>query len=374
MNTYKLKDIERLYTVGSINRNIEMLIEAVSKSLSETVSEAQPSNDGNELQPHLPRRRSQRKNKEDFTNSVVIVAGNCGMGERSLEYYLDVLGEFNGMLAERNCHVMIVRGHDDDPSYFSEKRIDLSNVKTVPDYSVIELKYLNCLCIGGSVSVDREWKLSQEVEFGKKMYYEDEKPHFDEAAIEEISSAYKIHCVVTSTSPSFAYPGGNTYNNSRWSHGEGTLVDELREERTVLNKIYTKLVDGNQKPYIWLYSRFEKKNANMLDDILFKSLKRNDIVDVCGMIESNFHITINKALGSNTSPSSGMDADDDYDMDEQLSVDTPVELGGDDGAPNGRFRMADNMFAINQGNLGNFMVVDAEQVQAVRRDDIEYHF
>ena len=173
--------------------------------------------------PHgnAPRRYAKKMSKMPrscgyiLDNTVLIVNGSNTFGQNDLKYYYDKFNMLNDVLADNNTHILFVRGND-DPKYFTDELLNLSNIKTIQDYSVIKLDKFNCLCIGGQVSLDRLWKCEQEKRIGKKMFWENEHIAFDEDAINAILSKYKISCIITPSSPSFAYPGTNVFKKSPW--------------------------------------------------------------------------------------------------------------------------------------------------------------
>ena len=234
-----------------------------------------------------------------YNDSVIIVCGNCGIGTKSKEYYDDVFTEFNKILDANNCFVLFVRGNNDDPSYFENRLIDFEHIKTIPDYSVVALKTYNCLCIGGSVSFDKEWKLSQEKEFGKKLFWENEAPIFKEDELDAILKKFKISCVVTSTSPTFAYPGTNAFKKSKWLSEDKSILNRFSNERKVIDKIYEKVVDCDTKPYIWSYGRFKMNNQAKVNDILFSSLQSYQFIQLNSLFSMFFGVDTSKLLGNN---------------------------------------------------------------------------
>ena len=255
--------------------------------------------------PHYaPRRSSPKKMPKmmncgyNLTDTVIIVDGCNGFGERDLKYYHDKLEMFNKVLADNNTHVLFVRGND-DPKYFEDALIDFSNIKTIQDYSVIKLSKFNCLCIGGCVSLDRTWRMEQEKRIGRKMYWENERMNYNEADIDNILKDYNIACVVTSSCPSFAYPGMNSFKYSTWASKDKTVIKDITEERMIMDKIYNKIVENNKKPYIWTYSRFENSNQNMINDILFQSLNPFQFFHFNDTASSFFKVDFSKILKEN---------------------------------------------------------------------------
>lgn len=234
----------------------------------------------------------------NLTDTVIIVDGCNGFGERDLKYYHDKLEMFNKVLADNNTHVLFVRGND-DPKYFEDALIDLSNIKTIQDYSVIKLSKFNCLCIGGCVSLDRTWRMEQEKRIGRKMYWENERMQYNEDDIDKILKEYNIACVVTASCPSFAYPGMNSFKHSTWASKDKTVIKDMTEERMIMDKIYNKIVENNKKPYIWVYSRFKSSNQNMINDILFQSLNPFQFFHFNDTASSFFKVDFSKMLKEN---------------------------------------------------------------------------
>jgi|GEM_PF-105407 len=237
-------------------------------------------------------------------NTVLIVNGSNTFGQNDLKYYYDKFNMLNDVLADNNTHILFVRGND-DPKYFTDELLNLSNVKTIQDYSVIKLNKFNCLCIGGQVSLDRLWKSEQEKRIGKKMFWENEHITFDEDAINEILSKYKISCIVTPSSPSFAYPGTNVFKKSPWVTKDKALLNDLNNERVIMDRIYNKIIESKSKPYMWTYSRFDASNQSVINDILFQSLCPFQFFNFNSAAADYFNIDFSKQLKENEFSSNG---------------------------------------------------------------------
>ena len=231
-------------------------------------------------------------------NAVLIVNGSNTFGQNDLKYYYDKFNMLNDVLADNNTHILFVRGND-DPKYFTDELLNLSNVKTIQDYSVVKLNKFNCLCIGGQVSLDRLWKSEQEKRIGKKMFWVNERMRFDEDGLNEILSEYKISCIITPSSPSFAYPGTNAFKKSPWVTKDKTLLNDLNDERVVMDKIYNRMIGSKSKPYIWTYSRFDESNQSVINDILFQSLCPFQFFNFNNAAADYFNIDFSKQLKEN---------------------------------------------------------------------------
>lgn len=326
MKIYDFKNLEKCFVCGNIDKNMDKFIQLLTSNLSHYEKVEHPkeierqerlrnrqqtmvglggvrplrrSRDENELRTSIKKMFNSQFGDNGYNNSVIIVSGNCGIGTKGIKYYEQLFDKLNKALVADNCFVLFVRGNNDDPSIFNECKIDLSNIKTIPDYSVVILKSFNCLCIGGSVSLDKEWKLSQEETFGKKLFWKNEEPYFDEKTLDEILKKYEIGCVITSTSPSFAFPGTNAFNKSKWVKDNKTIKRTFSNERKILDKIYDKIIDCDTKPYVWIYGRFKQHNHTKVNDIVFDSLASFQFEDVRNLISSYFGIDVSKKLGGN---------------------------------------------------------------------------
>jgi predicted phosphodiesterase len=327
MQVYDLKKLEKCFVCGNIDRNMDRFINMITSNLSNYTKQEHPKEI--ERQERLKQRtqggigvamfgnrnahfdaemRNMNKKMKvrsswgdsNYNDSVIIVGGNCGIGNKSMKYYQETFEKLDRVLADNNCFIFFVRGNNDNPSMFNENKINFEHVKTLQDYSVIQLKNFNCLCIGGSVSLDKEWKLAQEKDFGKKLFWEGEQPYFDEKTLEEILKKYKIGCVISSTSPSFAFPGTNAFNKTKWFKEDTSIKRACTKERKILDKIYDKIIDADVKPYAWLYGRFKQSNKAKVNDIVFDSLHSFQIENVGNLISSFFGIDVSKKLGDNT--------------------------------------------------------------------------
>lgn len=105
------------------------------------------------------------ENDTSRTSSLIISTGSAQLGRYEPGYYDKVLRDLNGFLEEQRIKLLLVRGGDDDPSYY-DGRVGYSNIKAIPDYSLVtvnaaysndhDVKFCNeqrqILCIGGGES------------------------------------------------------------------------------------------------------------------------------------------------------------------------------------------------------------------------------
>lgn len=215
-------------------------------------------------------------------NVLYIVAGDCGFGFKKSQYYFDFFSKLNEILKENNTHILFTRGNHDDPSYFTNETINFSNVKTIPDYSIVkvvnetETQYI--LCIGGATSIDRMSRIENDdyiASFGgsRKSYWEDEQPVFNKEAFDEIKEAgIKVNAVVTHTCPSFCYPT-NKEGIKSWLIYDKDLSRDLDIERGIMDNIYHRLIKEDRHPIkTWCYGHFHDSYTMEYENTIFRLL------------------------------------------------------------------------------------------------------
>ena len=222
--------------------------------------------------------KKMKKSAAYFSNAVFIIAGDCGLGFNKPKYYEDLFEKFNKVLAYNNTYIIMVRGNHDDPAYFDGKRVNLSNIKAVPDYSVISANGKNILCVGGAISLDRTWRIKQEERINrfsttkkKTIYWKDEAPVYNQEALDDITKNVKIDCVVSHTAPSFVNPESHA-GLDEWSIDDTSLASDVMEERRVLDKVFETLRDCDMRPRYWAYGHFDCGFIEKRSDTLFRGL------------------------------------------------------------------------------------------------------
>ncbi len=239
-----------------------------------------------------------KKDQVKNPSKLFIVNGCNTFYEKDSEIYKKKLSMLNDVLEDNESYLLLIRGND-NPMYFNEDVLGLSNIKTIKDCSIVRLRYYNCLCIGGYISIDRTWKKEEEKRFGKSLYFKDEKMQYDEEAIDKIITKYNIGCIITTTSPSFVYPSSSEMCRTSWCDKDKELANDLIEERMIMDKLYGRLMTKGKKPYIWVYSRFFYYTSNRMNDIVFLSLAIDTIVNLNEKIEEEFNISLSKPLKNN---------------------------------------------------------------------------
>jgi len=213
-----------------------------------------------------------------YSNSIFIFTGDCGIGFNKPKYYTDLFEKYNNILSYNNSFVIFVRGNHDDPSYFDGETINLSNIKAVPDYSVISARDHNILCVGGAISIDRTWRKKQEDRINmfssdnkKKLYWDGEAPVFKEDSLKEITEKVIIDIVVSHSSPSFATPENHGFIDN-WASEDEKLKSDIKNERIIFDKIFNTLRSLNSQPKYWAYGHFDIMYIEKRSDTIFRAI------------------------------------------------------------------------------------------------------
>lgn len=224
--------------------------------------------------------------KSKFSDSIIFIAGDCGLGFNSEKAYLCLFEKMNKILEYNNTYVILVRGNNDNPEYFNGEKINFSNIKAVPDYSIISTSNKNVLCIGGAVSADRAWRKEQEKRIerfskDRKLYFENEAPVLDKEKMDEIfKEIAKIDIVISHSAPSFATPSMHV-GVKEWEELDKELKDDINNERLTMDRIFEYLRDNNRKPSYWAYSHFNISYLEKRSDVVFRSIDGSDFSYYC---------------------------------------------------------------------------------------------
>ncbi|MBR6269387.1 MAG: metallophosphoesterase, partial [Bacteroidales bacterium] len=219
-----------------------------------------------------------------YTDTLLIVAGDCGFGFEKPGYYETIYNHVAGRLKKANNWVVFIRGNHDDPSYFAEEKIHYARWRCVPDYSVIRAAGHNILCVGGAVSIDRKMRKRQNIDrlaFGHTetaSWWADEAPVFNQEEIDAIPKDILIDTVVTHTSPSYCEL--ITKDGLKdWLIYDPGLKWDTQKERETMDQLATAL-QGHHPVKQWFYGHFHRTwsgvrqgiRYSMLDIMEFRSL------------------------------------------------------------------------------------------------------
>lgn len=197
-----------------------------------------------------------------MTDTVVIVAGDCGFGFDMRFSTLEGLTALIRRLVITNNWLVFVRGNHDDPWYFDGKHVGYERFRAVPDYSVLTACGHQILCVGGAVSIDRDVRTKD------KDWWEDEKPVLDYGCLNQVYVAgYEIDTVVTHTAPSFCeftMPPGVVDSEE--------LLADMQEERRVMDGLLDCLRHDGHPLRRWFYGHFHHSWNAEIDGIIYTML------------------------------------------------------------------------------------------------------
>ena len=299
MNVYDYSKLEKCYVIGSIGDNIGHFIKIICENLEnvskleknvhpkeiERNGQASQTNSIVSVTPNPTRRRKKSKPpyETNLTKSLIIVDGSNCFDSTDPKYYYEKFELLNKVLEDNNSHILFVRGGD-NPIYFKDEIINMSNIKTLKDNSIIKLKNFNCLCIGGGISIDRSWKREQEKYANKKLYWEDEGVVFNEDEISEILKEFKISLVVSSCSPSIANDIVHL-ERTPWKKCDKELVKDLKKEMNIMDSIYSLMEKMENIPIVWAWCKTNVAIPVYKKNTSFHSLQNLQIFKVDKIIK-----------------------------------------------------------------------------------------
>ena len=218
----------------------------------------------------------------NIENAHIIQVGDFGVGFKSIEKEKRLLEMYHTLLVKKNITVWAIRGNHDYKPHFDNDPFGLSNIKLIPDYTVLELNNLRILCVGGAVSVDREWRYTKNQKIGiyenktlgVESWWEDEVFVLD---VEKASQMRDIDVVVTHTCPHYC-PPDNTFGFGPFvesivrSTGDNQLKTDLNFERQQVTEMFHLLkLNGNdiKKHY---YGHFHNNDVQNYDGVEHRML------------------------------------------------------------------------------------------------------
>ena len=204
---------------------------------------------------------------KNISDAYIIQVGDFGVGFYKENYYKTELTHLNERLENANCHLYAIRGNHDDPAWFKETNnpFGLNNITLLQDYSELNLLGKSILLVGGAISVDRRFRVSNkswwlDEEFVLKL--DNEFPYKDRQ--------YDI--VVTHTRPGVCGAFKGFDNIEYWCDQDPDLKNDLIEESKSLDYLYE-----HTKPKYWYYGHFHESNLITHEDTVFRCLN----IDEC---------------------------------------------------------------------------------------------
>lgn len=217
-------------------------------------------------------------------DTLVIVAGDCGFGFERKGYYDAMVRKNAKRMNECNNWIVFVRGNHDNPAYFDGEAFSYERFRALPDYSVLGACGHSILCVGGAVSIDRNYRKNVwdqyirrqkgHVEYGpfaRNNYWSNEMPVFDSDALDTINEAFSIDIVVSHTAPSFCELN-NKNGLDEYSIYDSALLDDVAKERVTMDEILTMLRRGGHPLSHWFYGHFHQSWRSENEGVDFRML------------------------------------------------------------------------------------------------------
>jgi hypothetical protein len=202
----------------------------------------------------------------DIKDAHIIQVGDFGVGFQTLEKERRMLEMYHPLLVKNNVFVWAIRGNHDYKPYFDNDPFGFTNIKLIPDYTVLNLEGKNILCVGGAVSVDRMWRYTKcqrngdfITKLGNESWWPDETFVLD---IDKIANLRDINIVVTHTCPDYC-PPDNTFGFGPFVEGiiretgDKELKTDLMAERLAVTEMFTVLKMNNDIENAY-YGHFHK--------------------------------------------------------------------------------------------------------------------
>jgi len=211
--------------------------------------------------------------KYDLRDCIIIQVGDFGIGFERENKELNRLIFLNKTLKNRNIEFYVLRGNHDDPSYFTGK-YQLSNLKLMPDYSVIINGDSNILLVGGAISVDRITRKEGSSWWAKEKFVLDSKK------LEHLKN-FKIDIVATHNAPRFCYPQTTSGIPQDYINRDPKLLTDVENERNELSNFYEILKKDHTISY-WYYGHFHYHHLMVENDTVFCLLDINEMKEFYG--------------------------------------------------------------------------------------------
>ena len=224
-------------------------------------------------------------------DTLVVVAGDCGFGFEEPGHYEDVYERNRERLSKANNWMLFVRGNHDNPAYFNAHTVRHRRWTAVPDYSVARACGHHILCVGGAISKDRSYRTCDPRHHPPKadeplapdIYWYDEHPVFDINKLDDLGESCAIDTVVTHTAPSFCETRSRS-GLANMAIRDEDLMDHVRYERQVMDKILDYLKARNHPLRHWFYGHFHQSWHREIDSIQY------DMLDIMELREFPYHL------------------------------------------------------------------------------------
>ena len=222
-----------------------------------------------------------------MTDTLVIVAGDCGFGFSKPGYFENLYKKCLRRLEKFNNWIVFIRGNHDNPAYFDGQVVNHERWRAVPDYSIIKACGHTILCVGGATSVDWEWRKASEYHhfdnsidpLQQDLYWPDEVPAYDEVMLKAVNEVCAVDTVVTHTSPTFCELA--TYRHlENWAVDDPALLKDVKAEREVMDRILAFLKENGHPLRQWYYGHYHQSWHSEIDGVQYNMLDCMELREV----------------------------------------------------------------------------------------------
>lgn len=244
-----------------------------------------------------------------MTDTVVIVAGDCGFGFHKRGYYDRVYERVARKLEDANCWVVFVRGNHDNPAYFDDETVCHKRWCAVSDYSSVVVNGRTILCVGGATSVDRcnreDYKpvfhlgknegprIITGIDYLKEKWglepadwWPMETPYFDESALEHFARLGRsISAVVSHIPPSFCEDVTPPTWLSYLVENDPTLLADMQRDRETMDCLLQRLHRDCHHVRYWYYGHYHRSWHDILGGTDFTMLRELEIKELHEFIQ-----------------------------------------------------------------------------------------
>ena len=157
----------------------------------------------------------------------------------------------------------------------------------MPDYSIIQADGFTILCVGGAISIDRQYRIKALLQRkGKEKrfpssntqnplepnyYWENEPPILDAEKLAVIGEQFKVDTVITHTAPSFCELQSKL-GLALWCLEDEKLMENVNVERATMDQLYQYLKETNHPISHWCYGHFHQSWHQNINGTFFKLL------------------------------------------------------------------------------------------------------
>lgn len=217
--------------------------------------------------------------KYGMTDTLIVVAGDCGFGFEKAGYYETLYRKCDKQLSKANNWLVLIRGNHDNPAYFNLQPIRYQRWMTLPDYSVVKACGRTILCVGGATSIDRLWRISAKEyhlpnpddPLSPNVFWRNESPFFDKEKLSMIDETCAVDVVITHTSPSFCELSSHQGLHD-WAMRDESLMEDVKYERKVMDNLFKHLKENNHPLRHWFYAHYHQSWHAEIDGVQFNML------------------------------------------------------------------------------------------------------